>query len=995
MTTPFKVKALFEYKSDFDDDLTFAPDQIITVTEIENDEWYSGTYGGKLGMFPKNFVEIYVEEEPPVKVPTLRPISLKLLQASGTAPIVSTGASDSSKTLSSTVAPIGEGGQFQESASKSETGYSEKKTDPLEIKSDKPIAAVATPKVPIPGLVMPGKTPLQRDDPYAVKKQFFGAGKSSYVPQVKPRDQSNIISHAYHDVAKNTEIVREHDANNDEEEAAEEPKMSLKERIAMLQKRQQEEAEREAAALKRREERKKEKLIQKNTTGSSVHTAASEEIVVEAETEIGSPELHPSIPEVTQAVPTQEVEREIGGEADVEVEEDAQGGEDEEAEGVEGEETEEDDEDLRRRKLVERMAKISGGRNMFGMMGMPAPFGAPAAAPTRSKAESKPKVAKEETTNALPNAIPIPGMSVASEIPAILKESNVKEEVDESDVGRSVSVPNEEVINESDSPDEDNIPLDHSTRNFEVVENQPRPPSLKLSESEGEEQQEIDLSISNIGNDPEVTGYEADEDVSDRAATADVDAQNTTEGVQAFLSARSPSLAKVPPPPPHSQHPLVAEPPSHPERPPVPDTLPLAKAPPIPVVEGADYITPLSPSAPPPIALKVPQMPPIPQAVPPTTALPPPPVPSQAPVTTSEVIADYNDTSDDGFEDIAEALVNDGIDYGEHPPATPRRASTYSHPPPVPTLVPSMPGMPSRMSTSSSIGRRSIDSGLRSTELGRSKSVKEGKSDQLQAEAHLVTLQNEVQSLAETSGWWLRDDIPDSLQSKVGTDLVFEVDSNQVTKRGNKTVVYKDYYILFHDLSQIVVELLYCSDDPRTSAKIINVSVVNPSSGRKDILHKYNALYGNDIVALALRLVGTKVPTGLVVSVFGLLYQKFPNLLMPIGEKSFGATIYKNFNHNIVNIDEIRPGDILCIRNAKFSSHKGLGGIGNKSIVVGDGPHIYSAVIAEYDSKKEKLRVFESDHSGVVKKDSYKISDMKSGHIRVFRVVDRAFVGWA
>lgn len=983
MTTPFKVKALFEYKSDFDDDLTFAPDQIITVTEIENDEWYSGTYDGKLGMFPKNFVEIYVEEEPPVTVPTLRPISLKLLQASS-APIVSTGASDSSKTLPSTVAPIGESGHFQESASKSDTGYSEKKTDPLEINSDKPIAAVATPKVPIPGLVMPGKTPLQRDDPYAVKKQFFGAGKSSYVPQVKPRDQSNIISHAYHDVAKNTEIVREHDANNDEEEVAEEPKMSLKERIAMLQKRLQEEAEREAAALKRREERKKEKLVQKNTTGSSVRTAASEENAVDAEAESGSPELHPSIPEATQAVPTQEVESETEGEAGVEVEEDARG-EVEEAEGVEGEETEEDDEDLRRRKLVERMAKISGGRNMFGMMGMPAPFGAPAAAPARSKAESKPKVAKEETTSALPTAIPIPGMSVASEIPAILNESKVKEEVDEPDVGGSVSIPNEEIINESDSPDEDNIPLDHSTRNFEVVENQPRPPSLKLSESEGEEQQEIDLSISNIGNDPEVTGYEADEDVSDRAATADVEAQSATEGVQSFLSipARSPSLAKVPPPPPHSQPPLVAEQRLHPARPPVP------------VVEGADSITPLSPSAPPPIALKVPQMPPIPQVAPPATTLPPPPVPSQAPVTTSEVIADYDDTSDDGFEDITEDLVNDDIDYGEHTPATPRRASTYSHPPPVPTLVPSMPGMPSRMSTSSSIGRRSIDSGPRPTELGRSKSVKEGKCDQLQAEAHLVTLQNEVQSLAETSGWWLRDDIPDTLQSKVGTDLVFEVDSNQVTKRGNKTVVYKDYYILFHDLSQIVVELLYCSDDPRTSAKIINVSVVNPPSGRKDILHKYNALYGNDIVALALRLVGTKVPTGLVVSVFGLLYQKFPNLLMPIGEKSFGATIYKNFNHNTVNIDEIRPGDILCIRNAKFSSHKGLGGIGNKSIVVGDGPHIYSAVIAEYDSKKEKLRVLESDHSGVVKKDSYKISDMKSGHIRVFRVVDRAFVGWA
>ena len=41
----------------------------------------------------------------------------------------------------------------------------------------------------------------------------------------------------------------------------------------------------------------------------------------------------------------------------------------------EEEEEEEETEEDKRRKLIERMAKISGGRNMFGMMGMPTPFG--------------------------------------------------------------------------------------------------------------------------------------------------------------------------------------------------------------------------------------------------------------------------------------------------------------------------------------------------------------------------------------------------------------------------------------------------------------------------------------------------------------------------------------------------------------------------------------------------------------------------------------------
>ncbi|GEQ70909.1 hypothetical protein JCM33374_g4589 [Metschnikowia sp. JCM 33374] len=57
MSVPFKVKALYEYKSEYDDDLQFAAGQVITVTEIEDDDWYSGTYGGQSGLFPKNFVE--------------------------------------------------------------------------------------------------------------------------------------------------------------------------------------------------------------------------------------------------------------------------------------------------------------------------------------------------------------------------------------------------------------------------------------------------------------------------------------------------------------------------------------------------------------------------------------------------------------------------------------------------------------------------------------------------------------------------------------------------------------------------------------------------------------------------------------------------------------------------------------------------------------------------------------------------------------------------
>ena len=1046
MSTPFKVKALFEYKSDYDDDLTFAPGQIITVTEIEDEEWYSGTYDGKLGMFPKNFVEIIKEEEPPVKVPALRPTPL-VAKSQEPAAIPATTAPASIVPEDSE--PTKEFGLISDPVH-SQSGASEQKPESLETsKVDKPAATASTPKVPIPGLVMPGKAPLQRDDPYAVKKQFFGAGKSSYVPQIKPRDQSNIISHAYHDVAKNTDIVREHD-NENEDEVPEEPKMSLKERIAMLQKRQQEEAEREAAALKRREERKKEKQVQKNSTGGSVHTVGSEDDPVEAE-EI-SPDIQQTIPEGSESAPVQNFDNENEYDEEVQDEDkvvkDTHGAEVEEDsdndQEVGDEEAEEDDEDLKRRKLVERMAKISGGRNMFGMMGMPTPFGAPAAAPTKKKTTTtKPNVVKEETTSSVPAAIPIPGMSVGSEVPEILKESKDKKEVKQDEViaGPGASQPEtseiapqikeggkEEVINESDLPDEDNIVLDHSGKNFEEVEQQSRSPPLKLSESEAEEQQDIDLAISKIGNEPEVTAYDADEDVSDRGAAPDLEIETITEKHTLTIPAlptRSPTSTKAPPPPPHTQPPSVTLP-APGASPAVPletgtSSFPPVGIPPIPtrMEESAVATSPIDQA--PPIPLKVPDMPPIPQTEPPAVTSmppppavtsmppppavssmppppavssmpPPPPVPTQAPATPSGIEADYTDSSEDEFEDVPDrSSADDGPDFRNHSFAAPTKASTFSHPPPIPTQL---PAMPSRVSTSSSIGRGSMDSGRRSNELGRSKSVKEGKNDQVQAEAHLVGLQHELGSLTESTGWWVKNEIPDVLQSKVGSDLIFEVDTNSITKRGNKTLVYKDYYILFHDMSQIVVELVFNSDDPRSTAKVIDVTVVDTSSSRRDILHKYNALYGNDVVGFAQRLVGTKVPTGLVLHVFGQLYQKFPNLLLPIGDKSFGATIYKNFNHNVVKFDDIRPGDILCMKNAKFTSHKGLGGLGNKSIVVGDGRDIYSAVITEFDSKKEKIRVLETDHSGVVRKESYKIGDMKSGRIRVFRFVDRAFIGW-
>lgn len=67
---PFTVRAVFEYASDHDDDLNFPIGQVVTVTAVEDADWYYGEYtdsaGGKReGIFPKNFVEKYDPPAPP------------------------------------------------------------------------------------------------------------------------------------------------------------------------------------------------------------------------------------------------------------------------------------------------------------------------------------------------------------------------------------------------------------------------------------------------------------------------------------------------------------------------------------------------------------------------------------------------------------------------------------------------------------------------------------------------------------------------------------------------------------------------------------------------------------------------------------------------------------------------------------------------------------------------------------------------------------------
>lgn len=974
---PFTVKALHPYKSDYDDDLSFDQGQLITVTAVEDDDWYSGTCDGQSGMFPKNFVAPIESEGP----------GASGAGAVGSVPVESESkSSDTIKPVSSDLVPeplakppVDDPEPELAAKEVPESPVQEAPTKESPVSSPaKESTAKETAKAPVKSsmAVFPGSQ--KRDDPYAVKKQFIAESKSSYVPQVKPRDDSFLIGgHANREEPRPTEVAKEsRDSDHDEPEEA---KLSLKERIALLQKRQQEEAEREEASRKKQELRKqklaeekerkkqeaaqdpeepKRKSIDRSHTGSShISTATTGTSGTTGTTGTGVSRagsigtgvgLEDEQPEQVSIVE--------GDDEDEAVVKDTEEFQDADEAKEDEEDDDEDDEELRRRKLVERMAKISGGRNMFGMMGM-SPFGqAPPKKSTKSK-EPELEPEEEEPEPEEPKAVPTPMVPFAD--PTALEKLKHKEVEEE-----ETEVP---PAKEDSSMGEDDEPTEPEPK--VPPRSAPAVPPVAPVDRKTAIQSDSGLDESESGDDimklkqntleREHTGYEADEDLSDRKI---VESSNESTPV---LKTHEPGT--VPPIPDRSLPPT-------PER--------NMKAPPI-------------PSAPAPSR----EVPPVPLA----PVVPPVPVPAPVPASDSSDEAPEADSASDSDADLYhegnEAPGDDDnfqfeapnksytLPPNMPPPVPENRAIPEDRvAPPVPLGAPpsGAPGAPPRASTDIHAPLAKTDTGASFASVTTRNSHGGSKKDH-QADTCLEKLESEIANITSTSNWWLKDALPESLTGKIGTELVYEVDSNSITKRGNTVKNYKDYYILFYDLSQLIFELEYEVEDPRTTIKFTNYYTKPSPIIRKDLLDKYHRQIGGQILKICSTINGSHE------SIIEYVFSKLgSDVLPPIGTKSYGVNIYKNVNnHNIAKIDDIKPGDILCIKNGKFQVHKGLG---SKTILVGD-DEIYASVIYEYDPKKEKIKVYEISN-GQLKKESYKLGEMKSGQVRVFRVVGRDYIEW-
>jgi len=57
------VKAMYDYTAEENSELSFAPGDIIVVTQIDDSGWWRGELKGKSGQFPRNYVEVHEGSE--------------------------------------------------------------------------------------------------------------------------------------------------------------------------------------------------------------------------------------------------------------------------------------------------------------------------------------------------------------------------------------------------------------------------------------------------------------------------------------------------------------------------------------------------------------------------------------------------------------------------------------------------------------------------------------------------------------------------------------------------------------------------------------------------------------------------------------------------------------------------------------------------------------------------------------------------------------------
>jgi myosin tail region-interacting protein MTI1 len=320
--------------------------------------------------------------------------------------------------------------------------------------------------------------------------------------------------------------------------------------------------------------------------------------------------------------------------------------------------------------------------------------------------------------------------------------------------------------------------------------------------------------------------------------------------------------------------------------------------------------------------------------------------------------------------------------YGTSPPRSqpppPQPQQDRAAPPPLPRdqVPPSAPRAAPRQSMDA---HRTPVTSRRSTDLNRI-SMETG------------YMANDV-DLGQGTLWWTQPNgLPPVFQNR--KDILHESEESTTTKRGGKSITTKDLYVLFQDYSQTIVSVRFDPSNP-ADAILEQRHDAPPSRLRQDQLEASYERFGRQVAeAVSSKkdtVVGDGTPQGLITE----LLKPFSEVLLPIGTRAYGALVYSNLaNASTSQYDEIRPGDIITLRNAKLQGKHGPMHAKYSTEVGGNGiGHV--GVVAEWDGTKKKVRAWEQGREKKkVGLESYKLDDLRSGEVKIWRVMDRGWVGW-
>ena len=245
--------------------------------------------------------------------------------------------------------------------------------------------------------------------------------------------------------------------------------------------------------------------------------------------------------------------------------------------------------------------------------------------------------------------------------------------------------------------------------------------------------------------------------------------------------------------------------------------------------------------------------------------------------------------------------------------------------------------------------------------------------------------------LSQSSQWWRQPNAPPpALQNR--RDIIYEVEDTSTTRRGGRQAVTRVVYVLYMDYSQTTITARFESRDPGEVA-LEQHHEPPPPRMRQDQLEDANARYGARIAEEASSKKDTTVRDGTSQSLILDLLTSHPDALLPVGTRAYGALVYTNLaNASVQQFDEIRPGDIVSFRNARFQGHRGAMHA-KYSVEVGKPDHV--GVVVDWDGTKKKVRAWEQGRdSKKVKMESFKLGDMRSGEAKVWRVMSREWVRW-